>query len=94
MKLLPILTEKTIGLYSEKNKVTFEIDLNSNKSEANKEFKRVFNIEPVESNVHNRLGKMKLDRKGRRFVKKSKDKKIVVFTLNKGDKLDIFETNK
>lgn len=86
----PIITEKTITDYNNFNKVKFEVALNANKQSATKSLEETFKVSVIDSKVISRLGKKKTDRNSRRVVNKVKSKKFVVFTLKKGDKIDIF----
>jgi ribosomal protein L23 len=93
MKIIksPIVTEKTLRDYQTSNKVTFEVDGNTNKIEATKVLESVYGVKVAEARVNNRLGKIKYSRFSKRFSRLP-SKKIVVFTLEKGSKLDLFET--
>ncbi len=93
MKIIktPVITEKTLAKYKDENKVTFEIDMDSNKEAASVALEKIYGIKIIDAKVSNRLGKMKYNRLSKTFAK-AKDKKIVVFKLAKDSKLDLFET--
>lgn len=94
MKLKPIISEKTIRQYTEDSKATFEVPTTLNKSEAKKELEQLFKVKIASVNVINRLGKLSEDKRTRKIKRKSQDKKIMIFTLKSGEKIDIFESNK
>ncbi len=93
MKIIksPVVTEKTLGDYQKFNKVAFEVDMNTNKIEATKALESIYGVKVIEAKVSNRLGKVKYSRFSKRFSRLP-SKKIVVFRLDKGSKLDLFET--
>ncbi|GAB4285174.1 MAG: hypothetical protein Kow0081_2840 [Candidatus Dojkabacteria bacterium] len=86
----PIVTEKSIAKYESENKVTFEVSLGATKSSAAKMVEKVYGVKVEDVWVTNRLGKTKLNPKTRQPMRKTKDRKIMVFKLKKGDKIDIF----
>jgi len=90
----PIVTEKTIRAYNEDNKVTFEVSLDADKNLAKNEIEEIFDVKVLKVNVINRLGKLGQDRFRRKTIRKKQDAKLMIFTLNEGDKIDIFESNK
>lgn len=87
----PVVTEKSIQNYKNDNKVTFVVDLEADKISAAKALESVYGVTVESVTVVNRLGKKRTDRVSRRTVRKSKDKKIMVFKLKKGDAIDIFD---
>ncbi len=86
----PVVTEKSINEYKTESKVTFEVDLKANKIVAAKVLENVFGVTVEGVWVNNRLGKKGMDRTRRREVNIKPNKKIMVFKLKKGDKIDIF----
>lgn len=85
----PIITEKSISMYKNDSKATFEVGGRINKNSAKRELEKMYDIEIEKVWVNNRLGKYKTI-KGKRNLAKQSDKKIMVFKLKKG-KLDFFE---
>jgi large subunit ribosomal protein L23 len=84
----PLLTEKTSRLQEKNNQYTFIVDVNSNKIEIKKEVESRFKVSVKEVNTVNYEGRKA--RVGRYFGKKSDFKKAIV-TLEKGEKLDIYD---
>jgi large subunit ribosomal protein L23 len=85
----PVLTEKSIDLYKNFEKVTFEVDENATKKQAKEMLEKVFDVEVSKVWVINRLGTSKINRfTGKR--KSKRNKKIMVFKLEKG-KIDLFK---
>lgn len=87
----PIITEKTIKLYQDENKVTFEVALSANKFSAVKALEDTFDVTVLKAWTHTRLGKVKTDRVKRRSTRLA-GKKIMVFKLKAGNKIDYFES--
>lgn len=87
----PIITEKSISQYQEQNKVTFEVSLSTNRSEAKKEIEELYGVSVEGVKVINRLGKIGTNRITRKPQRKSRDKKIMIFKIGEKDKIDIFE---
>jgi large subunit ribosomal protein L23 len=86
----PIITEKTIALYKKNKKVVFEIDINTTKTNAKKALEQIYSVKVDNSRIINRLGKYKMSRKSRK-LSKVQDKKIGIFKLKEGSKIDLFE---
>jgi len=86
----PVVTEKTVQDYKENNRATFEVDMNTNKLSAVNALEKAFGVEVEKVWVKNRLGKTRVDRLSNRLGKRSQDKKIMIFQLKKGSKIDFF----
>lgn len=88
----PIITEKTVALAQNLNKYTFQVSLDANKTAAAKEIEQMFNVtvESVSSNT--RLGKEYGYGKYRQQRAYKPAKKVMVFTLKAGDKIEYFDT--
>lgn len=84
----PLVTEKTSRLQEKNNQYTFLVDVNANKIEIKKEIEIKFRVSVKDVNTVNYEGRKA--RVGRFFGKKSDFKKAIV-TLEKGDKLDIYD---
>ncbi|MDQ6984971.1 MAG: 50S ribosomal protein L23 [Candidatus Dojkabacteria bacterium] len=87
----PIVTEKTLSLYKNQNKVTFEVSFDANKITASKALEEIYQVEVEKAWVINRLGKKKTDWNVRKQIRKSADMKIMLFKLKSGNKISIFE---
>jgi len=87
----PIVTEKTLANYKKDKKVVFEVDVDTNKTEASKVLENIYGVKVVDVKVLNRLGKYKLDRRTRR-MNKTRDRKIMIFTISEKDEIDIFNS--
>lgn len=83
----PIITEKTMKLMADDNKVTFEVANNTNKVEVAKAVKSLFNVDVVKVNMLN--VKPKTVRRGRTVGKTNAVKKAVV-KIAEGQSIDLF----
>lgn len=86
----PVLTEKTLNLYKSDKKVTFEVDVKTNKVAARNAVEKAYGVKIGDVSVTNRLGKFKTSRISKKLSKLA-DKKIMVFKLVDG-KIDLFES--
>lgn len=80
----PVITEKSINLYSNKKIATFEVCTNSNKSDIKNFISSFYKVEVKEVNVLTRLGKVKFSRASSKFYK-TKPKKIAYVKISQGD---------
>jgi large subunit ribosomal protein L23 len=87
----PVITEKTIKNYKELKKVTFEVSMEANKTNASKAIEEIYGVKVLDVTVANRLGKYKFSRLTRK-LNKNKDRKIMVFKLSEKDEIDIFNS--
>ena len=86
----PILTEKSLKLAKDLNKYTFAVNTKVNKIEIKKAIEDKYDVKVVNVKVINVLGKVK--RFGaKRIEGRRKNFKKAIVTLNKKDKIDIFE---
>jgi len=83
----PILSEKTIKMYQEDNKVTIEVDVKANKSEIKRAFEAIYGVK-VEK-VTTILSNPRTKRKGR-FIAKLGRKKKAIIKLSKDSNVDIY----
>ena len=81
----PIFTEKATTL-SEKNKIVFKVNINSNKDIIKKNIEKIFKVNVVKINTIKLKSEKKIVR-GRK-VKKAGYKKAIV-TLKKGQTIDL-----
>jgi large subunit ribosomal protein L23 len=86
--LRPVVTEKSLAQNSERNKVSFLVDIGANKQEIRAAVERIFAVRVVEVNTIYLKGKWKRTRM--REGKRADQKKAVV-TLREGDKIEFFE---
>ena len=85
--LKPVISEKSYGLL-EKNKYTFVVAPNANKTEIKIAVQKVFGVQVVSVNTLNRPGKRKRTRSG---YGKRKDTKRAIVTLSAESKpIEIF----
>jgi large subunit ribosomal protein L23 len=85
--LKPVISEKSYGLL-EKNKYTFVVAPNANKTEIKIAVEKVFGVQVVSVNTLNRSGKRKRTRSG---YGKRKDTKRAIVTLSAESKpIEIF----
>lgn len=87
--LEPVVSEKSYALASSQNKYTFMTTSTIEKIEAAKELEKRYKVKVVNVNSVVKPGKMRIDWKtGNKF--RRTDKKKIIFTLKKGDKIDEF----
>lgn len=86
----PIISEKSYNLGS-LNKYMFEVSQETNKQEVKKALKELYKVDAISVNVSHR--KPKTSRIGRQTRTKP-GKKIVIVTLKKDQKIELFEENK
>lgn len=87
----PIVTEKTMKLNNEDNKVTFEVAKGANKTEVAQAVKEIYGIKPVKVNVVNVHPKTK--RVGRYSGKVNAVRKAIV-KLPEGQDINLFGEEK
>lgn len=85
----PVITEKTMSLMQEQNKVTLRVKGTANRAEVKKAFEAVFGVKATNVNIINVSSKEK-SRGGRYKGTVSGYKKAVV-TLAEGEALDLFK---
>ena len=85
----PVLTEKTMQLMQEQNKVTLKVSKKANKVEVKKAFERVFGVKVVDVNMLNVLP-TKTTRGGRYQGSIPGYKKAIV-TVLEGEAIDLFK---
>lgn len=87
--LRPIITEKTMKLMQEKNKVTIRVKKNANRAEVKQAFERVFGVSVADVNI-SRVESKKTRRGGRYNGYISGYKKAIV-TVKGGEAIDLFK---
>ncbi|MEG0283712.1 MAG: 50S ribosomal protein L23 [Erysipelotrichales bacterium] len=84
----PLLTEQTMKMYQEDNKVVVEVDVRANRSEIKRAFEAAFPGSKVEK-VNIVVSNPRTKRKGRFIAKIGKKKKAIV-KLSKDSEVDIY----
>ena len=82
--LAPVISEKSYGLL-DRNKYTFEVHPDSNKTQIKIAVEKVFNVKVLDVNTLNRQGKRKRTRSG--FGRRKSVKRAIVAA---GDRIDAF----
>lgn len=91
MKLIPIVTEKTLE-DAKNGRYTFKVNPSWNKFEIKEAINRIFGVHVVNVRTINMHGIVKRTLSGRKRVIKPGKKAIV--TLKDKEKIDVFETKK
>jgi large subunit ribosomal protein L23 len=91
MKLIPILTEKSLELAKD-GKYTFWVDRNSTKPQVKKLVSDIFNVAVANVRTINLAGETKRTMAGKKKIIKPRKKAVV--TLKGKDKIDLFEEKK
>ncbi len=86
----PILTEKSLDLAKTLNKYTFEVKKDAGKFEIKKAIEKKYSVKVINVRIINTLGK-KIRFSARRIEGRRKNTKKAIVTLDKKDKIDIFE---
>lgn len=82
----PIITEKTVAMQNDDNKVTFEVAKGSNKVEIRQAIEEIFNVKVEKVNVVNVLPRTK--RMGK-FEGKTRSVRKAIVKLAEGSNIDI-----
>ena len=85
----PVITEKTMSLMQEQNKVTLKVKGNANRAAVKKAFERLFGVKAIDVNIINVCSK-ETTRGGRYKGTISGFKKAIV-TIAEGEALDLFK---
>lgn len=84
----PLITEKTLKMYQEENKVVIEVDLKADRTEVKRAFEAAFPGTKVEK-VNIIVSNPRTKRKGR-FIAKIGKKKKAIIKLSQDSKVDIY----
>ncbi len=84
----PLVTEKSTSLRENENKVSFVVRREANRNQVKSAIESTLGVKVVKVNVLNMTGKTK---RMNRFEGKRPDWKKAIATLEKGEKLDLFE---
>ena len=84
----PLVTEKTMKLFQEENKVVLEVDLKATRSDVKRAFEAVYPGTKVEK-VNIVVSNPRTKRKGKTVAKYGRKKKAII-KLSKDSKVDIY----
>lgn len=88
----PLLTEKMNDLIESQGKYGFIVDINANKIQIGGEISKRFDVKVTAVNTIKYDGKIKTQfRKSGRFSGKTSRYKKAIVTIEKGQKIDLFE---
>ena len=85
----PVLTEKSMALMQEQNKVTVKVSKKANRADVKKAFERVFQVSVEDVNIVNVSSKD--TRRGGRYNGSIPGFKKAIVTLKDGEALDLFK---
>lgn len=85
----PIITEKSMALMQDQNKVTIEVAKNANKETIKDAFEAIFGVTVVDVKVINALPKK--TRRGGRFEGTTPAVKKAIVTVKDGQAIDLFK---
>jgi large subunit ribosomal protein L23 len=85
----PVITEKTMGLMQNENKVTLKVAPSANKTEVKLAFERIFQVKVTDVKVSN--VKTKLTTRGTRYQGKISGYKKAIVTVAEGEAIDLFK---
>ena len=83
----PVLTEKSLLLQQNENKYTFDVDVNTNKTEVKVAVEKMFDVKVEKVNIMN--VKPKTKRMGR-YVGKTNRRKKAIVKLKEGYSINLF----
>ena len=87
--LHPIITEKTMTLMQEQNKITLKVRPDTNKTEVKLAFERIYQVEV--SNVAIRNVVSKAESQGTRYPGRISGYKKAIVTVKEGEAIDLFK---
>ena len=85
----PIITEKTMALMQNENKVTLKVLPDANKTEVKLAFERIFQVKVIDVKISN--VKTKLTTRGTRYNGKISGYKKAIVTIAEGEAIDLFK---
>ena len=85
----PVITEKTMSLMQNDNKVTLKVLPDANKTEIKLAFERIFQVKVINVNIAN--VKTKLTTRGTRYQGKISGYKKAIVTIAEGEAIDLFK---
>ncbi len=87
--IAPVITEKTMSLMQEQNKVTVKVSPKANRAEVKKAFEAVFGVKVLNVNIVNVPSKSTT--RGGRYKGTISGFKKAVVTIAEGEALDLFK---
>ncbi len=85
----PVITEKSMALMQNENKVTLKVLADANKTEVKLAFERIFQVKVTDVKIVN--VKTKLTTRGTRYQGKISGYKKAVVTIAEGEAIDLFK---
>ena len=85
----PVITEKTMSLMQNENKVTLKVLPDANKTEVKIAFERIFQVKVIDVKIVN--VKTKLTTRGTRYQGKISGYKKAIVTIAEGEAIDLFK---
>ena len=85
----PVITEKTMALMQNENKVTLKVLPDANKTEVKLAFERIFQVKVIDVKIAN--VKTKLTTRGTRYQGKISGYKKAIVTIAEGEAIDLFK---
>lgn len=85
----PVLTEKTMALMQEQNKVTVKVSAKANRAEVKKAFQNVFGVKVTEVNIIN--VRATATSRGGRYKGTIPGFKKAIVTVAEGEAIDLFK---
>ena len=89
LSLEPVITEKTMSLMQEQNKVTLRVKPTANRAAVKKAFEAVFGVKVVDVNISNVPSKTTT--RGGRYKGVISGYKKAVVTIAEGEAIDLFK---
>ena len=89
MKLLPLLTEKSLN-EAKKGNYTFWVDMGMNKAQIKKAVEEIFGVNVSRVRTMNYKGRREKNFKGR--IRRISPRKKAMVTVGEKEKIDLFET--
>jgi large subunit ribosomal protein L23 len=85
----PRITEKTMSLMQDQNKVTVEVAADANKTEVKLAFERIFQVKVTDVKISN--VRAKSTTRGTRYKGVISGYKKAIVTINEGEAIDLFK---
>ena len=85
----PVITEKSMALMQNENKVTLKVAPTANKTEVKLAFERIFQVKVIDVKVSN--VKTKITTRGTRYTGKISGYKKAIVTIAEGEAIDLFK---
>ena len=85
----PVITEKSMALMQNENKVTLKVLPDANKTEVKLAFERIFQVKVVDVKISN--VRTKLTTRGTRYQGKISGYKKAIVTIAEGEAIDLFK---